>query len=216
MQYKTCIDCEQSLPLLHFSRRANGELRAKCEGCLRGVRGKIVFIDNIAQEPQKDIPPRPVLNKVFKEFDVKGRDFGKKKCDALEKECRICAENKPIENFYKQGKYFASYCKTCYGRTLNRCKKGDDADAPKKNIKTPKAAAQTTKKSLKILSNDIKICKTCKAEKPLSDYYMAGKYPESYCKSCSKKISADNKRKRKQAKKECPHSHPVNTTDTPT
>ena len=37
------------------------------------------------------------------------------------------------------------------------------------------------------MSNTMKTCKTCEQEKPLSNFYMAGKYPQSYCKPCQNK-----------------------------
>ena len=36
------------------------------------------------------------------------------------------------------------------------------------------------------MSKTHKICKTCKIDKDISEYHKAGKYYQSYCKSCMK------------------------------
>jgi len=45
----------------------------------------------------------------------------------------------------------------------------------------------------------MKTCKTCKIEKTLDNYYMTGKYVQSYCKPCQNKLR--NKYYKKREKK---------------
>jgi len=82
------------------------------------------------------------------------------------KRCTKCKENLPISHFslYKEG-HRASWCNGCM------------------------RAYQKEKRNLPNLKLDIKICRVCKIERPISDFYKCYQTKDGYaslCKSCQK------------------------------
>ncbi len=92
------------------------------------------------------------------------------------KKCAACGEIKNLEDFSKPRR---EYCKPCNNRRIR------DWRISKRKLRE---AEQGPK-----VEQTHKICKRCKEDKPLDDYYPQGKWRSSYCKPCCVKNAVERR-----------------------